>query len=154
MSTYAELLKDPRWQKKRLEVMEAAGFSCVECGEDKKPLNIHHGYYEKGMAIWDYPNDSLWCLCEDCHRKIHLAKQQLNQQIGKLTLSRLENMYGYAAGLRLMDDDEGALAVKLSGFEHLSGVGAAWSSSEQDIYYALDGRSCVTAEKLRSIPRR
>ena len=36
-----------------------------------KGLNIHHTYYIKGYKPWDYDNDALVTLCEDCHRKRH-----------------------------------------------------------------------------------
>ena len=65
--SYYEKLKDPRWQKKRLEIMERAKFACEDCGDKDKTLHIHHGYYEYGKDPWDYKNNTLWCLCEDCH---------------------------------------------------------------------------------------
>lgn len=36
-----------------------------------KGLNIHHKYYVEGKKPWEYPNDALVTLCEDCHQKIH-----------------------------------------------------------------------------------
>jgi len=35
--TYYGLLKHPKWQKKRLEVMENAGFECEDCGSTTIP---------------------------------------------------------------------------------------------------------------------
>lgn len=36
-----------------------------------KGLNIHHTYYTKECKPWEYENDSLVTLCEDCHKKRH-----------------------------------------------------------------------------------
>lgn len=36
-----------------------------------KGLNVHHTYYIKGCKPWEYENDSLVTLCEDCHKKRH-----------------------------------------------------------------------------------
>lgn len=36
-----------------------------------KGLNIHHKYYVWGNNPWNYPNDALITLCEDCHQKAH-----------------------------------------------------------------------------------
>ena len=36
-----------------------------------KGLNIHHTYYIKGNKPWEYDNDALVTLCEDCHKKRH-----------------------------------------------------------------------------------
>lgn len=67
--TYSEKLKDPRWQKKRLEVMERDGFTCFRCRENEKPLHVHHLMYEKGKSPWDYEGYALITLCEDCHKE-------------------------------------------------------------------------------------
>jgi len=37
--TYAEKLKDPRWQKKRLEIMERDEWTCQWCVDSESPLN-------------------------------------------------------------------------------------------------------------------
>lgn len=65
--TYSEKLRDPRWQKKRLEVMERDGFACQRCESKSKTLNVHHLVYPKGKAPWDAGNEDLVTLCEDCH---------------------------------------------------------------------------------------
>lgn len=67
--TYHEKLKDPRWQRKRLEVLNRDSFTCQnpECRSTTKTLHIHHKRYFYGMEPWDYPNDLLITLCFDCH---------------------------------------------------------------------------------------
>lgn len=65
--SYYEKLKDPRWQKKRLRVLDLADWKCEGCGANDKTLTVHHGYYRKGAEPWDYPDNTLWSLCEDCH---------------------------------------------------------------------------------------
>ena len=66
MSAYSDKLKDPRWQKKRLDVLERAGWKCECCGDDKETLQVHHLIYSKGEP-WDAPDETLECLCEPCH---------------------------------------------------------------------------------------
>jgi hypothetical protein len=66
--TYLEKLKDPRWQKKRLEIFERDHWACVECGEKKDTLNVHHIFYFYGKEPWDIPNGFLITLCESCHK--------------------------------------------------------------------------------------
>lgn len=36
-----------------------------------KGLNIHHTYYVKGHKPWEYDNEALVTLCENCHKKRH-----------------------------------------------------------------------------------
>jgi len=81
MKTYAEKLRDPRWQKKRLEIMQRDGFACCNCGDSESTLNIHHWYYQKATEPWDYPNDALSCLCEDCHVSIEWVKKDIQERI-------------------------------------------------------------------------
>ena len=70
MKTYAELLKDPRWQKKRLEIFQRDYFCCRICGSKDVTLNVHHQWYEKKTKPWDVDDDSLITLCENCHKFI------------------------------------------------------------------------------------
>lgn len=65
--TYYEKLKDPRWQKKRLEVMQRDCFACRQCGDKTSTLNVHHMLYRKNAEPWDYDPDLLITLCEACH---------------------------------------------------------------------------------------
>lgn len=64
---YWEKLKDPRWQKKRLEIMERDKFTCQHCWSTEKTLNVHHKFYKKKAEPWDYEDWQLITLCEDCH---------------------------------------------------------------------------------------
>ncbi len=76
--TYTEQLQHPNWQRKRLEVMEAAEFSCELCGDKENMLNVHHKRYVKGRMAWEYESSELQCLCRDCHTKSHKNKDFLD----------------------------------------------------------------------------
>jgi hypothetical protein len=65
--TYSEKLKDPRWQKKRLEILQRDNWTCISCGGAKNTLHVHHKYYTYGNEPWEYSNDVLVTLCEHCH---------------------------------------------------------------------------------------
>jgi 5-methylcytosine-specific restriction endonuclease McrA len=84
MSKYFEKLKDPRWQKKRLEIFKRAGWKCELCGNDKKSLHIHHNYYSYGFDPWEYENNTLYCLCEDCHLTTQERHGDIALEIAKL----------------------------------------------------------------------
>lgn len=68
--TYYEKLKDPRWQRKRLEVMQRDDFACTRCGAKDETLNVHHWSYSKSGNPWDVGVDDLDTVCEYCHGKI------------------------------------------------------------------------------------
>lgn len=95
--TYQEKLKDPRWQKKRLEIMNRDNFTCLKCNAKDKTLNVHHRWYEKNTEIWDYPNEVFETLCEDCHSNVNpelkpLVLKSIINIIVKLSQNELENL--------------------------------------------------------------
>lgn len=75
--SYFEKLKDPRWQRKRIETLEAAAFSCQSCGDDESTLHVHHKQYFKGREPWEYDVEQLAVLCESCHAAHHEAEDVL-----------------------------------------------------------------------------
>lgn len=68
--TYKEKLLDPRWQKKRLEVLDRDNFTCQDCLSTQKTLHVHHLDYVGGIEPWDYPDHYLLTLCVDCHQTV------------------------------------------------------------------------------------
>jgi hypothetical protein len=80
-SEYAEKLKDPRWQRVRLEVMQRDGWKCIRCGEATRTLHVHHTYYLDGHNPWDYPPESLQTVCEDCHHFEYEDRPQAEQAL-------------------------------------------------------------------------
>lgn len=66
---YQEKLKDPRWQRKRLEILNRDNFTCQICKSTENNLQIHHRHYVGGRLPWDYPNELLVTLCNICHKK-------------------------------------------------------------------------------------
>src|SRR4051794_36351337 len=87
MTKYADLLRDPRWQRKRLEILKRDDFRCQACHDDSSTLNVHHCYYEYDNDPWDYEDKSLVTLCESCHstetKDISGAKKQLHNAMAR-----------------------------------------------------------------------
>lgn len=79
---YSDKLKDPRWQRRRLEIMKRDNFSCVNCGDKETQLQIHHLEYSSNP--WDIEDDKLITLCEPCHGEF----TRINSEI-KLILSSI-----------------------------------------------------------------
>lgn len=63
---YVEKLKDPRWQKKRLEILERDNWTCQCCLSTESTLHVHHKIYEK-CDPWEYDDKYLTTLCDECH---------------------------------------------------------------------------------------
>lgn len=86
--TYAEKLRDPRWQKKRLEVMERDGFECKRCRDKSSTLTVHHLCYLKKTEPWDYDKCFMVTLCENCHK--HVEQPSVRQASGLLASSPID----------------------------------------------------------------
>lgn len=64
---YSKKLKDPRWQKLRLKVLERDEWACQNCFDTKSMLSVHHLYYTNDEEPWDYPMEAFITLCSECH---------------------------------------------------------------------------------------
>lgn len=89
--TYSDKLKDPRWQKKRLEILERDKWMCQDCGDNENTLHVHHRVYMYGKEPWDTPNEYLITLCAGCHEaeaeSMSEALHDMNQEIKKKFLA-------------------------------------------------------------------
>jgi hypothetical protein len=119
MSEYWKKLSDRRWQRKRLEILERAGFECESCGDasNEKQLHIHHTYYEKGVEPWEYPEESLMCVCKDCHKRMEHIRLRL---LKAAKPADQERIIGYAKGLVMYNGE--AESVKLDSAEEVIGA--------------------------------
>ena len=86
--SYAIKLKDPRWQKKRLEIMKRDDFKCKSCSASDKQLHVHHNYYEYGIEIWDYDDDCYETLCYDCHFDTTMNTKDIKSVLKKAKFRR------------------------------------------------------------------
>jgi hypothetical protein len=64
---YKEKLLNPKWQKKRLEILSRDNFRCTFCGDSEKTLHVHHLHYN-GKDPWEIENKLLITLCDVCHK--------------------------------------------------------------------------------------
>lgn len=79
--TYSDKLKDPRWQKLRLEIFNRDKFTCQSCGDTKSNLHVHHKNYIPGLEPWETPLKLLITLCEFCHEEETLFQKECIKSI-------------------------------------------------------------------------
>ena len=102
--TYSEQIKHPKWQKKRLEILERDEFRCTNCDSKDDTLHVHHYLYKKDRKIWEYNNKYLTTLCDECHSNWHTINDKikeilcvdtttLNEFYDIFNLIRNENLY-------------------------------------------------------------
>jgi len=94
--SYADMLKDPRWEERRKKVLAGANYRCEACNADNVLLHAHHKLYRMEWAPWDYPDEYYECLCESCHTQHGVLKAALNEYLIQ------HGFNGFAAIVRLI----------------------------------------------------
>ena len=125
--SYVEKLKDPRWQRRRLEILNIAAFTCQGCFSREKTLHVHHRAYRKGAYPWDYGDHELVVLCEDCHEVHSTLDDQLKAKLGRLSIHAKKLALGYISAEALIESVvQGAASVndRLSAQEEIINAGA------------------------------
>jgi hypothetical protein len=151
-SSYAEMLLDPRWQRKRLEILEAADWKCSQCGSGDKTLHVHHMHYERGKKPWEYENRALRSLCEDCHFSTQDLQADIARHIAMLDVADLPIVLGYVAAIaavRAFIDGRKTVAIPLENaddIDYVLGIAAFFHVPAQDILDATTNGSVLVSD--------
>jgi hypothetical protein len=126
--SYSDLLKDPRWQRKRLEVLEAAGWACERCDRDDLEMHVHHPRYVRGRMPWEYEIDELEALCKPCHDDATEWAKKLDALVEKVKLCGrcdVEEAVGYLSAMvaNSFDDVASGHLIEIVGCEDATGAG-------------------------------
>lgn len=149
MPSYLELLKHPNWQKRRLEILNAANFTCYECESTDKTLHVHHKYYEKGKKPWEYPDEALVCVCVDCHANLEGLKTEMNLLIGKLSTANQHDLLGYLSGLVIFDLGDDIPPFTVNSFERCQGLANYFHIDVEFLISRCSGPSLEYSELLK-----
>lgn len=79
-SEWSEKLLDPRWQKKRLEMLSAAEWMCCKCYDSQATLHVHHLFYD-GREPWEYEEGEMTVLCDVCHQGEHEWRKDAEHEL-------------------------------------------------------------------------
>jgi hypothetical protein len=106
--TYSQKLKDPRWQRRRLQVLEAANWKCERCEAADKTLHVHHNFYRSKSEPWEYPSHAFAALCEECHELAEVDRRELQSCIesiyeAEFAAVNLHSALGLLKGLRMFN---------------------------------------------------
>jgi len=83
---YADKLKDPRWQKFRLKILDRDDFTCQMCGATDETLHAHHLAYKvdgKRVEPWEVPPKWVVTLCESCHEREHMDREEMEKRLAE-----------------------------------------------------------------------
>lgn len=116
--SYSEKLLDPRWQAKRLLILDRDKLTCQLCKDTETTLHIHHRYYVKGFEPWDYDDDALVTYCKHCHALMEGCKKITGFHAVKDAFKYTKNGRIYIYAIVQDDLNERFLCV----FEYIDGV--------------------------------
>lgn len=152
---YYELLKHPKWQKKRLKIMEEADFECQNCGSKDDTLHVHHLYYEKDKAPWDYPEGALQCLCENCHKEAKKFQELLKEQLKELfqidSFYSTEVLIGYL--LAIQAEAIPHKVIEITSYEIAEGIADRFGLTPEQVIGALQER-CIDGWALDELSKK
>lgn len=133
-TTYWEKLKDPRWQKKRLEVLKIYNFTCNACGDTESTLHIHHPFYKKNTDPWDYDYRQLMCLCEKCHKEAHDHEAKFDE-LANLLKSAYFRPFGlrFVTGFMAAYIHDGPFDFPLYDSDYISGVAMFFGMEPEEV---------------------
>lgn len=130
---YSDKLKDPKWQKKRLEILQRDEWMCQSCYDNENTLHVHHRRYLSNVEPWDYPNELLITLCENCH---NLENEKIK--------GVCDDLIGAIKDKFLADDikriTDGFLKLHLVHAPEVVATIIEWTLSNNDIQYELKER--------------
>ena len=87
-AAYRKKLLDPRWQKKRLAILERDEWECQECFSTQNTLHVHHMWYQ-GANPWDAPDEALVTVCENCHETQRDRRDEAERELLDVLRKRL-----------------------------------------------------------------
>jgi hypothetical protein len=103
---YIQRLRDPRWQKRRLDILQRDDFSCQWCHHKNKELVVHHWWYEG--EPWEAPDEALMTMCVECHEEEERrwdSEQRLLMTLRKARIQRqsIDDFIDYLKEVPSMD---------------------------------------------------
>jgi hypothetical protein len=104
--SYSEKLRDPRWQQKRLEILNRDNWTCRFCGDGKTELHIHHVKYSG--EPWEGEDKDKITACKHCHRILEDLKEEIKTcgySVKKVIKRPFQNRPGYHSAVALITID-------------------------------------------------
>jgi hypothetical protein len=97
-ASYADKLRDVRWQKKRLQVLDSSKWKCEHCHDSSNQLHVHHYWYEPGKSPWEYDDKCYAALCDKCHERWHISKAHIDRLVSFAPGGNLASIQGLIHG--------------------------------------------------------
>lgn len=100
--TYKEQLRSPKWQRLQSQIRERDNYKCQLCGATDSFLHVHHLYYSPGAKVWEYDQEALTTLCEDCHKAAHTSLPKIITLMSMMLIKDGASVFDIEMALRKM----------------------------------------------------
>lgn len=156
MKTYSEKLRDPRWQRKRLEILQRDNFTCRDCHAKDKTLHVHHCLYEKGDP-WETDDRFLLTLCEGCHESRQLLEDDARKALGIImsemvrdgSHSGIDDLLGFVTSLTKAASGESRYLAVQDGHSYEYDSDIRWFRYACDNPEFQEGYSYITGSTVK-----
>lgn len=149
--SYSDLLKDPRWQRKRLEVLERADFACEHCGATEMTLHVHHTHYKKGRKPWEYEGSTLLCLCENCHTLLTNYISEIQSLVGANPVIFAAAVVGFTRGLEVVPDPDTPRRIKVESLGIATGIALLCRTSPDRVQEMVAADGSIDGQAIRAL---
>lgn len=105
-SSYQTLSSDKRWQKKRERILDRCLGICENCGVINEFIEVHHCYYRYGRYPWQYPDQTLVGLCQECHEERHKIEFKWRIFQPQLKNKEISNLQNFIKNFIYWNDDK------------------------------------------------
>jgi hypothetical protein len=126
---YAEKLRNPKWQKKRLNIFNRDNWTCTICGDMETELQVHHTKYTVNDP-WDELDYNLITVCCLCHQQIEGFKKVDEKVVNIFRSINKESGLGIEV-VKL----ENSNSIYLHGVDAFAGVNITKSTTEKLINF-------------------
>ena len=89
--------RHPNWIKRKKQILERDNFTCRCCRRESLysdvKLHVHHTSYNIKWELWDYPDDRLITLCDDCHNTTHCTLDEIKDIMDEIQSRYIEHAF-------------------------------------------------------------
>ena len=139
--------QNAKWRAKRREVMDMAP-GCHYCGDESRPIHVHHRYYEAGKKPWDYPLSTLSALCPRCHGHADELRRRIVRATGELHEGTAMRAIGYMQAMTAAESPDEQSFIRVLSYEHAMGIADAFVLTAETVLSLKTGGDVVWVSSL------
>jgi len=93
MADFADKFEDPRWKRKRDDLLSRRNYECEDCGELHRDAQVHICYYTKGRKLWEYPDRAYKCYCPRHRIMRQRVEDDLKEILADFSIDELDSLH-------------------------------------------------------------